>query len=106
MSEERALTVREAADRAGVSVDGIRRAYRSGALAAYRPGGRQRVVIRPEDLDAWAFSEETRVSASTAGLRPVGEVDPPSVRPAARRRSRRPAPAGSVERLLEIERRA
>ncbi|HUR85102.1 MAG TPA: excisionase family DNA-binding protein [Solirubrobacteraceae bacterium] len=110
MSDERPLSVQEAAARAGVSVDGIRRAYRAGRLPAYRPAGQRRVVIRAEDLDAWAFSEETLVAPAPApasgALQAVDDADPPTVRPPARRRSRPPSPRGSVASLLEIERRA
>ena len=99
------LSVAQAAQRAGVSPDTIRRAYRSGALRAYRPGG-TRVVIRLEDLEAWAFSEDTRVAPATSGrLRPADEGAAPARRPA-RRASHRAAAPGSVERLLEIERSA
>lgn len=105
MSDE-PLSVAQAAQRAGVSTDTIRRAYRSGALPAYRPGGQQRVVIRAHDLDAWAFADENRVARPASPLRSVGGEDPPTVRPPARRRSRRASSPGSVERLLEIERRS
>ncbi len=99
------LSVAEAAQRAGVSSDTIRRAYRSGGLPAYRPGG-HRVVIRPHDLDAWAFSDQTRVApAASDRLRPADDGAQPARRPA-RRASHRAASPGSVERLLEIERSA
>jgi hypothetical protein len=39
------LSADGAAVAAGVSVDTIRRAYRSGALRAFRPGGARRIVI-------------------------------------------------------------
>jgi excisionase family DNA binding protein len=52
--------------RAGVSVDTIRRAYRSGALPAFRPGGARRIVILREDLQAWAFSDEHLVTGPPA----------------------------------------
>ncbi len=99
------LSVAQAARRAGVSTDTIRRAYRSGALPAYRPGG-TRVVIRLEDLDEWAFSETTRVAPPASGrLRPADDGAAPARRPA-RRTSHRASAPGSVERLLEIERSA
>lgn len=100
------LSVARAAQRAGVSTDTIRRAYRSGALPAYRPGGQQRVVIRAEDLDAWAFADEHLVAPAAPALRAVDAEDAPMVRPPARRRSHRDSSPGSVERLLEIERRS
>jgi excisionase family DNA binding protein len=100
------LGAEEAAAEAGVSVDTIRRAYRSGALRAFRPGGARRIVIRLEDLHAWAFGEERAVSPvrSPAQLRPP--VDQPAVAShgPARQHSRRVSAAGSVERLREIER--
>ena len=106
MSDEgtRPLGVDEAAARAGVSIDTIRRAYRAGRLRAYRPAGQRRVVIRVEDLDAWAFSDETLVSPAASGrLRPADDADTPPRRPT-RRSSHRPAAPGSVERLRELER--
>lgn len=102
-----ALDVAGAAARVGVSVDTIRRAYRSGRLRAYRPVGQRRVVIRVEDLEAWAFGDEQLVAPreDAPRLRPVadGGLTP---RPGGRVRSRAELQAGSVERLLEIERRA
>ncbi len=97
------LGVEEAAARAGVSVDTIRRAYRAGRLRAYRPAGQRRVVIRSEDLDAWAFSDDNLVTPVSARLRPADDADTPARRPA-RRSSHRPAAPGSVERLRELER--
>lgn len=44
----RMLSSREVADQLGVSIDAVRRAIKSGALAAYKPCGRIRV--REEDL--------------------------------------------------------
>ncbi len=100
------LDVEQAAARAGVSVDAIRRAYRSGRLRAHRPGGQRRIVIRAEDLDAWAFGDDTLVAppASTR-LRPADDGGSPG-RLTARRTSHRPAAPGSVERLRELERSA
>jgi excisionase family DNA binding protein len=46
------LSVEIAAAAAGVSMDTIRRAYRSGALRAFRPGGTRRIVILRDDLQA------------------------------------------------------
>jgi len=97
------LSVDAAAAEAGVSVDTIRRAYRSGALRAFRPGGTRRIVILREDLRAWAFSDKHLVAgASGAQLRPP--ADEPTVRRAVHPRSRPDAAAGSVERLRQIER--
>jgi len=97
------LSVDAAAADAGVSVDTIRRAYRSGALRAFRPGGTRRIVILREDLRAWAFSDKHLVARDAgAQLRPP--ADEPVSRRTVRHRSRPDATAGSVERLREIER--
>jgi excisionase family DNA binding protein len=99
------LSVEAAAADAGVSVDTIRRAYRSGALRAFRPGGTRRIVILRDDLQAWASSDEHLVAR-----RPAAQLRAPAVEPvvmsrrAVRQRSRPGAAAGSVERLCEIER--
>jgi len=53
VSDGDALTVNEAADRAGVSAKTIRRAIDRGALRALRPGGCRRIVVLAEDLAAW-----------------------------------------------------
>jgi excisionase family DNA binding protein len=99
------LSVEAAAAEAGVSVDTIRRAYRSGALRAFRPGGTRRIVIRREDVQAWAFGDEHLVArGSGAQLRPTGDVPVVMERRAVRQRPGRDAAAGSVERLREIER--
>lgn len=102
-----ALDVERAAARVGVSVDTIRRAYRSGRLRAYRPVGQRRVVIRVEDLEAWAFGDEQLVAPQhdAPRLRPLGDGGPTPRRPGGVR-SRAPLQPGSVERLLEIERRS
>jgi excisionase family DNA binding protein len=101
------LSVDAAAAEAGVSVDTIRRAYRSGALRAFRPGGARRIVILRDDLQAWAFSDEHLVTGPGAQLRPP-TTDAPGVisRRAVRQRARRDATVGSVDRLREIERSA
>jgi len=99
------LSVDAAAAEAGVSVDTIRRAYRSGALRAFRPGGTRRIVIFRQDLWTWAFSDEhVVVRGAGAQLRPP--ADEPAVMPrhAVRQRLRHDAAVGSVERLREIER--
>ena len=100
------LSVDAAATEAGVSVDTIRRAYRSGALRAFRPGGARRIVIRREDLQAWAFSDEHLVTGPASQLRPTTDTPAVISRRAVRQRGRRDATAGSVERLREIERSA
>jgi excisionase family DNA binding protein len=99
------LSVEAAAAAAGVSVDTIRRAYRSGALRAFRPGGTRRIVILREDLHAWAFGDEHLVARDTGlQLRPMADVPVVASRGAVRQRSGHSAAAGSVERLREIER--
>jgi excisionase family DNA binding protein len=101
------LSVEAAAAAAGVSVDTIRRAYRSGALRAFRPSGTRRIVILREDLQAWAFSDKHLVTDPVAQLRPATDVPAAISRGALQQRSaRRDAAAGSVERLREIERSA
>jgi excisionase family DNA binding protein len=99
------LSVGAAAAAAGVSVDTIRRAYRSGALRAFRPGGTRRIVILREDLQAWAFADEHLVAQGPgAKLRPTTDVSVVVARRGMRQRPGRAATAGSVERLREIER--
>ena len=99
------LSVDAAAAEAGVSVDTIRRAYRSGALRAFRPGGTRRIVILRDDLRAWAFSDKHLVVHSPgAHLRPP--ADEPVSRRAARPREHSDAAAGSIERLRQMERSA
>jgi excisionase family DNA binding protein len=100
------LSVDAAAAEAGVSVDTIRRAYRSGALRAFRPGGARRIVILREDLQSWAFGDEHLVTGPAAQLRPPTDAPAVISRRAVRQRARRDAVAGSVERLREIERSA
>src|SRR5215218_2933227 len=101
------LSVETAAAAAGVSVDTIRRAYRSGALRAFRPGGTRRIVILREDLQSWAFADEHVVARGPgAQLRPATDVPVVMARPTVRQRPGRDAAAGSVERLRQIERSA
>jgi excisionase family DNA binding protein len=101
------LSVDAAATEADVSVDTIRRAYRSGALRAFRPGGARRIVILRDDLQAWAFSDEHLVSGPGAQLRPTTDAPAVISRRAVRQRSaRHEATAGSVDRLRDIERSA
>jgi excisionase family DNA binding protein len=99
------LSVEAAAAAAGVSVDTIRRAYRSGALRAFRPGGTRRIVILRDDLQAWAFADEHLV-ARGPGVQPRPAANMPVVmtRRVVRQHSARDGAAGSVERLREIER--
>src|ERR1700690_3388791 len=59
----RMLSSREVAEHLGVSIDAVRRAIRSGALAAYKPCGRVR--IREEDLVA--YLDEQRISGVRRG---------------------------------------
>lgn len=55
----RPLSVKEAAQRARVSVKTIRRAYTRGHLPFYRPCGAQIVLILDVDVDAWALQPGT-----------------------------------------------
>ena len=98
---QRGLSVKEAAEHAGVSVSAIRRAYRTGDLPVYQPGGCGSYQFLEADIDAWR-------------LRPVAprrKRPPPAAAPAPRRRAqvaridsrRRPDP-GSREDLRAIER--
>jgi excisionase family DNA binding protein len=98
------LSVDGAAVAAGVSMDTIRRAYRSGALRAFRPGGARRIVILREDLQAWAFGDEHLVTGPAEQLRPATDASAVISRRMVRQRARREATAGSIERLREIER--
>jgi len=47
------LTVEEAAVVARCSVKTVRRAYKSGALTAYRRGGSRAVLLDPQDVRSW-----------------------------------------------------
>jgi len=99
------LSVEAAAAKAGVSMDTIRRAYRSGALRAFRPGGTRRIVILREDLQAWAFSDEHLVAHGPgAQLRPPADMPAVMSPRAMRQRPGHDVTAGSVERLRQIER--
>ena len=55
MRNGRPLTVKEAAERARVSVRTIRRAYNDGHLPFYRPRGSQIILILDVDVDEWAL---------------------------------------------------
>jgi excisionase family DNA binding protein len=89
------LSVDGAAVAAGVSVDTIRRAYRSGALRAFRPGGARRIVILREDLQAWAFGDEHLVTGPAAQLRPATDAPAVISRRMVRQRPRREATAAA-----------
>ena len=52
MSEQRRLSVKEAAARAGVSVKTVRRKIAAGALAGYKVRGTSKVVVLEGDVDA------------------------------------------------------
>jgi excisionase family DNA binding protein len=91
---QRMLSVPAAAQRAGVSVKTIRRAYIAGELVCERPGGRRRVVIPEDRLDEWVRSGRLDVAV---GKRPSGVV------PAARLAPRSGSEPGSVDRLRAIE---
>lgn len=54
MTDRIAYSVQEAAEATGMSVDLIRRAYRSGQLPVHRPTGK--VTILRSDLEAWIRS--------------------------------------------------
>jgi excisionase family DNA binding protein len=99
------LSVEAAAAAAGVSVDTIRRAYRSGALRAFRPGGTRRIVILRDDLQTWVFADEHLVAQGQgAQLHPAAKMPMVMSRRAVRQHPRPDTAAGSVERLREIER--
>lgn len=99
---ERPLSVREAADMVGVSVDAIRRAYRSGHLPAYQPAGQVKVLIRREDLDEWLFGDQARVTPREHRSR-ARSVDETPARTSSGRASRSASGPGSVERLRAME---
>lgn len=89
------LTVTEAARIARRSVRTLRRAYRGGALAAYRDGNGRTVRIQYADLRDW-------MRAETVASR-HGDSAPPNIlvpRPAVRSKSR----AEENLRLLQIAR--
>jgi excisionase family DNA binding protein len=94
---QRMLSVPAAAQRAGVSVKTIRRAYLAGELACERPGGRRRVVIPEDRLDEWVRSGQLDIAAVRRPGRAVA---------AARLDSRSGGEPGSVDRLRAIEMRA
>lgn len=65
LSPDETLTIKEAAQRLGVSERLVRKAIGSGVLPAYIPGqpkggkygGRLAYRIKPEDLRAWFFGK-------------------------------------------------
>lgn len=71
MSPDQRLSPKAAAELADVSVDTIRRAYRSGELPAYYVGAAVRIVR--EDLDAWL----ARTPVQPATARPAAAVTAP-----------------------------
>jgi excisionase family DNA binding protein len=89
--QRRLLSVPAAAERAGVSVKTIRRAYLAGELVCERPGGRRRVLIPEDRLYEWVSSGRLDNSARE---RPAA---------AARRDARRSEEPGSLDRLRVIE---
>jgi excisionase family DNA binding protein len=93
VSEQRRLSVKEAAARAGVSVKTVRRKIAAGALAGYKVRGTSKVVVLEGDVDA-VFALE-RI-----------EPRPQSAPASTPKRSRRPAGRGSraVLRTIEAER--
>ena len=101
MDPGRPLTVKEAAERARVSVKTIRRAYSEGRLPFYRPGGSQVILILDVDVDEWALQPAAPrrppaivpVAASRARRAPMSRLD-----------SRRRLDPGSREDLRAIER--
>jgi excisionase family DNA binding protein len=91
MSDQREkLTVRQAAERAGVSIKTVRRRIDGGELAAYSPKGVRKVIVFADDVE--------RVFA----LEPV--TPRPRPRPVTPLESRRPAASGSRDALRAIER--
>lgn len=57
MTDRISYTVAEAAEAVGMSVDVVRRAYRSGALEVHYPTSRP--VILRADLEAWIANSST-----------------------------------------------
>lgn len=86
------LTVREAAEFAGCHEHTVRRAIERGDLVAYRRQGSSVIQIRPEDFERWVYGDRVAVRLA----------EPPDG--ARARRSRPPAPRGSLARLRAIDR--
>ncbi len=91
--EQRKLSVRDAAERAGVSAKTVRRAIERGDLRAFRPTGQASIVLLEADLDAWAFRPVVPRAPRSRSAAPVTSLH-----------SRRAAAVGSVARLDAIER--
>jgi len=93
VTEQRRLSVRDAAERAGVSVKVIRRRIASGELPGYRIKGMVKIVVLEADVDR---------------VFPLERIEPRVPAPAPRRVpvSRRPPARGSREALRSIEGRA
>lgn len=69
------LTVAEAAVEARKSVRTIRRAYRTGKLAAFRDGNGRGVRIRYEDLRQWMMATPAAAPPPSADIeRPLGQI--------------------------------
>ena len=91
--DSRRLSVREAAERAGVSMKVIRRAIDRGELAGYTVRGVRKVVVLEADVDA-VFALE-RIEPKTQPAPVVRHLP-----------SRRPPARGSRDALRAIEGRA
>lgn len=61
MSDRAYLSPKDVAGQTGLSSKTIRRAYEAGELVAYKVRGR--VLIRPQDVDAWIESQRIRPAA-------------------------------------------
>jgi excisionase family DNA binding protein len=90
MTEQRRLSVKEAAARAGVSVKTVRRKIAAGALAGYKVRGTSKVVVLEGDVDA------------VFALEPI-EPRPQNAPASTPKRSRRQAGRGSRAALRTIE---
>jgi excisionase family DNA binding protein len=94
VTEQRRLSVRDAAERAGVSMKVIRRAIESGELPGYRSAACVKVVVLEADVDR---------------VFPLERIEPRAPAPPPTRRvpvTRRPPARGSREALRSIEGRA
>jgi hypothetical protein len=94
VTEQRRLSVRDAAARAGVSIKVIRRRIETGALPGYRIQGMRKMVVLEADVDR---------------VFPLERIEPRAPAPPPTRRvptTRRPPARGSREALRSIEERA
>lgn len=91
--DSRRLSVRDAAERAGVSMKAVRRAIERGELPGYTVRGLRKVVVLEVDVDA-VFALE-RIEPKTQAAPVVRQLP-----------SRRPAARGSRDALRAIEGRA